>query len=112
MDRYAAQSLATNHPADVIRQQIEWLDDRNPTKNRIGMFRKSLELRWDAPKSVMLRHKRSEQRQKDRQQAAKHRQEDAAIILRRTDPSTGEPHFQVLDAIAAERQLPTVSSVN
>jgi len=35
--------------AEVIEQQIEWLDARNPRTNKLGLLRKAIEGNWDPP---------------------------------------------------------------
>lgn len=45
--------LAKEHPADVIRQQIEWLPLRNP-RNKPGMLRQAIKENWEAPITEQL----------------------------------------------------------
>jgi len=46
-----AYKLATAYPEDVIRHQIEWLPLRSPSKNPVGLLRKSIEENWSEPKT-------------------------------------------------------------
>ena len=45
-----AQKIASEHSPETIRQQIEWLPDRNPS-NPPGMLRRAIEENWDAPRN-------------------------------------------------------------
>ncbi|MCC6795247.1 MAG: hypothetical protein IT366_09025 [Candidatus Hydrogenedentes bacterium] len=49
LSRRAAEHLAAKHPADVILKQIEYLPLRNPTVNRLGLLRKSIEENYAPP---------------------------------------------------------------
>jgi hypothetical protein len=48
-DESAARELAANHPADVIRRQIEWLPLRRTRHSRLGMLRRAIEQDWAKP---------------------------------------------------------------
>jgi hypothetical protein len=48
-DRNTAWQLAAEYPPLQVEQQCEWLPRRNPTRNRLGMLRKSIEENWPSP---------------------------------------------------------------
>jgi hypothetical protein len=47
-----AQKLSETYPEDQIRQQVEWLPQRNPGKNPTGLLRKAIELNFDQPPAL------------------------------------------------------------
>ncbi len=49
-----ARSLSAGFPSERIREQIEWLARRAPSRNRLGMLRRAIEENWPAPEE--LRH--------------------------------------------------------
>ena len=44
-----AKCLASTYPEQQIRDQINWLEKRNPRQNRLGMLRRAIEENWDEP---------------------------------------------------------------
>ena len=48
-DLLTAQKIASGATETVIRQQVEWLSQRNPSRNRLGMLRRAIEENWPAP---------------------------------------------------------------
>ncbi|MBX3180344.1 MAG: hypothetical protein KF886_23590 [Candidatus Hydrogenedentes bacterium] len=50
-DRTTATRLAEAFPPLQIIQQCEWLPLRNPTRNRLGLLRKSIEENWPCPEA-------------------------------------------------------------
>lgn len=50
-DRKTADQLARAYPPLQIVQQCEWLEKRNPSRNRLGMLRKSIEENWPSPEA-------------------------------------------------------------
>lgn len=53
-DSETATALAANYPADKVIQQIQWLSKRNPTKNPLGMLRRSIEEDWPNPEPPLM----------------------------------------------------------
>lgn len=47
-----AAHLADTHIPERIRQQINWLERRNPSKNALGMLRRAIEENWPEPPQV------------------------------------------------------------
>ena len=50
-DRKTATWLSTTYPPLQVIQQCEWLALRNPTRNRLGLLRKSIEENWPPPEA-------------------------------------------------------------
>jgi hypothetical protein len=48
----AAIKLAESAPLETIERQIEWLKDRAPSRNRLGLLRKAIEENWSEPMRV------------------------------------------------------------
>jgi hypothetical protein len=44
-----ARELAERHPAEVIRQQVEWLPLRTASTSRLGLLRRAIEQNWSKP---------------------------------------------------------------
>jgi hypothetical protein len=53
-DATAANSIARKYPFDRIDRQIQWIDQRKATKNRLGMLRKAIMEDWPAPSAGKL----------------------------------------------------------
>ena len=87
MDRRTAERLAKNHTAEAIRQQVDWLDARKPTENRVGMLRKSIEDNWPKPRGLEHKEKRRELREQQRNKEARQHQEDAILARRKQQRS-------------------------
>lgn len=47
-----AAKLAEHVSLETIERQIEWLKDRAPSRNRLGLLRKALEQNWSEPMKV------------------------------------------------------------
>ncbi|MCC9641659.1 hypothetical protein LOC71_05185 [Rhodopirellula sp. JC740] len=156
MDRRTAQQISLQVSVEKIRQQVEWLDDRHPTENRIGMLRKAIIESWGPPRDTEARQKIKQLRDRRRQsqqlesvedrQVRKMKQERAARtrrlaaewknaspeqrriwideavkretsemvaqLIRRDALDVETPRLQVLDAIALDRNLPSVTLTN
>ena len=156
MDRKTAQQISQQVGVQQIRQQVEWLDDRHPTENRIGMLRKAIAENWGPPRDTEARQKIKQLRDRRRQsqqlesvedrQVRKMKQERAARtrrlaaewknaspeqrriwideavkretsemvaqLIRRDALDVETPRLQVLDAIALDRNLPSVTLMN
>lgn len=50
-DVKAARQLAAAAPLDVIRQQVEWLERRTATRNKLGLLRQAVLENWPEPQS-------------------------------------------------------------
>lgn len=152
MDQPTAMILVQKRGLTVVRNQMEWLDTRNPTENRLGMLRKAIDEDWAKPATIVGREKRDQERVRQQERNTQQRLEEAAIgkekqrrgerkrlllaewgsasteqrrhwiqaaveressarirdIIRRDSPSDNNPHVQVLDALAIDRDLPRV----
>lgn len=51
-DFEAAASLASKHPLETIRRQVEWLPRRKATRNALGLLRKAIEEDWQEPEGT------------------------------------------------------------
>ncbi|MEZ5941106.1 MAG: hypothetical protein R3C18_06925 [Planctomycetaceae bacterium] len=79
MDVITAKILAAAHDLPVIQQQIDWLDARNPTENRVGMLRKAIQENWPKPQSVVQKEQQRQRRERDRRQSVAQAREDAVL---------------------------------
>lgn len=50
-DAPTAQRLATQASLEVIQRQVEWLPLRKPSRNRLGLLRRSIEEDWARPEA-------------------------------------------------------------
>lgn len=48
-DPKAANAIASRYPIERILNQIDWLDRRTATKNRLGLLRRAIEGDWSPP---------------------------------------------------------------
>ena len=48
-DIFAAREIATKHPAEVIRRQIDWMPLRAAKRNPLGLLRRAIEQDWPVP---------------------------------------------------------------
>jgi hypothetical protein len=55
-DARAAQAIASRHPAERIDRQLEWIDRRKATANRLGMLRRAIEQDWGPPDTAASRN--------------------------------------------------------
>lgn len=53
-DRRAAEQLTSVRSTAQIEKQIEWLEQRRPQQNRLGLLRRAIEENWSAPVSSQL----------------------------------------------------------
>ncbi|MEZ5942499.1 MAG: hypothetical protein R3C18_13985 [Planctomycetaceae bacterium] len=83
LDRGSATKLVKQQGMDVVRNQLDWLDARNPTENRVGMLRKAIQENWEKPQSIVQQERRNAIRQRHRQQDVQQVQEDAQIKQQR-----------------------------
>ena len=51
-DAAIAGELAQKKGVEEIKQQIDWLSQRHPNRNRLGMLRKAIEENWPSPIDV------------------------------------------------------------
>lgn len=51
-DFEAAAVLASKHPLETIRRQVEWLPRRKATRNALGLLRKAIEEDWQEPEGT------------------------------------------------------------
>ena len=65
-DDRAAERLAAGRGVEEIQRQVEWLEHRQPSRNRLGMLRKAIEEDWAAPEPVAQAQQQAEQRQQQR----------------------------------------------
>lgn len=54
-DGRTAEQLASTYPAKRIEDQLGWLAAREPSRNRLGMLRKSIEEKWPEPNHQNVR---------------------------------------------------------
>ena len=152
MDAATAKRLVEDRGVEVVTNQLDWLDARNPRDNRVGMLRKAIQENWTMPSSVQTRQRQELRRKRDVENDAERKREDERIsitkrqraerraklqqhwdsativqreawirdavkaeasktiadLIRRQNPSDRTPQLQVLEAIARERNLPTV----
>ena len=50
----AAEKLAERASLETIERQLAWLEDRTPTKNRLGLLRQAIEQDWSEPVKVRM----------------------------------------------------------
>lgn len=50
-DRKTATRISSTYPPRQIMEQCDWLERRNPTRNRLGLLRKSIEENWPCPEA-------------------------------------------------------------
>jgi hypothetical protein len=53
-DALTAQRLAAQASVEVIQRQVEWLPLRKPSRNRLGLLRRSIEEDWARPEAPAL----------------------------------------------------------
>jgi len=53
-DRRTAERLSNRHTLEVIQNQIEWIQERTPTRNKLGMLRKAIEENWPRPEKLRI----------------------------------------------------------
>lgn len=83
LDEPTARCLVETHGLQAVQQQIDWLNDRHPTENRIGMLRKAIEENWSPPRSFAVKQQRAKDRRKLADKAAAARREDEQIRQRK-----------------------------
>ena len=77
-DDVAARKFATQHPVNEIKRQIDWLEARNPSENRLGMLHKAIEGKWSEPPVLVRKQKKLAARQQEKQREIQQAAEDAA----------------------------------
>ena len=77
-DEQTANDLSHSRSSEQIQQQINWLDDRNPKRNRLGLLRRAIEENWSEPITAKEDKKKQATRQREEQQEAKQAAEEAA----------------------------------
>lgn len=78
-DEETASKLSESRGLDEIKQQIVWLDERNPRDNKLGMLRKAIEQDWAKPATVEQAEKKRRQAKEARAEAKREELEDAEI---------------------------------
>lgn len=79
MDVPTAKRLVANRGVEVVTNQLNWLNARNPRDNRVGMLRKAIDEDWVMPPSIQSRERQRSIRKQQIAQDAKHEREDARI---------------------------------
>lgn len=79
LDIKTAIQLFEKRGVEAIKNQVEWLDARKPTDNRIGMLRKSIEDDWPMPVSLKQRQRTENERAKQAKRDERQRREDAVV---------------------------------
>lgn len=74
-DEETARLLANRFSANEIQRQIEWIDERQPRENRIGMLRRAIEQQWPKPERLIARDRQNNRRERDRQESANQEEE-------------------------------------
>ena len=77
-DEQIAIDLSHSRSSEQIQQQINWLDERNPRRNRLGLLRRAIEENWSEPITVKQDKKKQATRHREEQQKAKQAAEEAA----------------------------------
>jgi len=69
-DNDAACTLSQSRGLQEIKQQIDWIDSRNPRENKLGMLRRAIEGNWPKPPAIQQQQQKQHLRQREvRQQA-------------------------------------------
>jgi len=74
-----AAKLSRQQPLDVIREQIEWIEYRNPQNNKLGMLRLAIEENWSEPVALKKQQKHEESRRYEKEQDVKRAAEQVAL---------------------------------
>ena len=102
-----ARKLADGRSADEIRNQIDWLELRQPNDNPLGMLRRAIEDNWSAPAAITAKQQKSQATERSRQQQEREATEDARIAKqkrqRRERRQKLRAHWQTL-AITEKRR--------
>lgn len=61
IDDIVAKQLASSCSAEVIQNQLDWIDNRNPDRNRPGLLVRAIKANWSKPEDVMDREKQLQQ---------------------------------------------------
>jgi hypothetical protein len=96
-----AAKLSQQQPLDVIRKQVEWIEDRNPQDNKLGMLRCAIEENWSEPAGLKKQHRHERSRQREQEQDAKRAAEQ--MTLRETQEKKQQMRAK---RIAEFRRLP------
>lgn len=79
-DMPTAKSLVGSRGLEVIQRQIEWLPDRKPRENPLGMLRRAIEEDWPMPTAATERERRRALRKREEDEDARRMSEEAAIV--------------------------------
>ena len=79
LDRQTAIRLVQKRGVEVVENQLDWLEARNPTENRVGMLRKAIDENWDKPEAVAQKERLAKLRKRDQQNSAERFEEEAVI---------------------------------
>lgn len=71
IDDAVAKQLTGSCSAEVIRNQLKWIDYRNPDRNRPGLLVKAIKGDWSQPEQII---RREEKLQKSKESKIKHEQ--------------------------------------
>jgi hypothetical protein len=82
-DDATAQQLARRHSITDVKNQIDWLNDRKPSENRLGMLRKALEENWAMPPTLARERKKRAVLEKAKQEELQQAAEDTAVAERK-----------------------------
>lgn len=76
-DERTAVELSQSRGFEEIQRQINWLKQRNPSENPLGMVRRAIEENWAKPPTVTASEKEQAARKRAKQQQAEQAVEDA-----------------------------------
>ena len=79
--RSVAEQLVTSFTSEVIRNQIEWLDFRNPEHNRAGLLVKAIKGDWSRPVEIETNETKFKN---DQELRARHEQQICSIKQERS----------------------------
>ena len=71
IDDAVAKQLTGSCSEEVIRNQLKWIDYRNPDRNRPGLLVKAIKGDWSQPEQII---RREEKLQKSKESKIKHEQ--------------------------------------
>jgi hypothetical protein len=93
-DAAATKAIASRYPAERIHRQLDWIDERKVSSNRLGMLRAAIAQDWEAPATADLRRRKFEDaeppacRGESLQDALSHAR---SRLLRRSSTFTNNP---------------------
>lgn len=83
-DDVTVGQLATRNPAEIIRQQIAWLERRNAHTNRLGLLRRAIEENWSEPVGDLGVHAVCRERETEEDRKNEVEVQSTATLLRTT----------------------------